>query len=281
MELTADILALRPWLLGIAYNLLGVVEEAEDVVQDVFEKWLPVENVTTPKAYLGRMAVNRSINRMEELRRQRESYKGYWLPEPYLTLEQSPGFSLEYGLLMLMERLNPLERAVFVLREGFSEEYADIAELTGLSQDNCRQLLHRAREKVGRSNTEPIDRVRQSDFTESFLKALHAEDVAALGRLLRQDIELYNDGGGKRAAALKPLFGIDKVLKFLAGIAGLEENRNNEFYFKPVFANGYPAALVYRRSTGEPDGMQYVIFEGDAISRLLYVRNPDKLRVRS
>lgn len=281
MELTADILALRPWLLGIAYNLLGVVEEAEDVVQDVFEKWLPVENVTTPKAYLGRMAVNRSINRLEELRRQRESYKGHWLPEPYISLEENPGFSLEYGLLVLLERLSPPERAVFVLREGFSEEYTDIAELTGLSQDNCRQLLHRAREKVGRSHTGVVDRVRQTDFTTSFLKALHSEDVATLGRLLRDDIELYNDGGGKRAAALKPLFGLDKVLKFLSGIAGLDENRNNEFYFKPAFVNGYPAALIYRRSTGELDGMQYVVVEGDVISHLLYVRNPDKLKVRS
>src|SRR5688500_18943094 len=122
MELSPDILALRPYLFTIAYNMLGVVEEAEDIVQDSFEKWIFVGHVNTPKAYLGRVVVNQSINRLHELKKTRETYPGVWLPEPYITMDADPTPTVEYGLLFLLERLNPNERAVFILRESFSEE---------------------------------------------------------------------------------------------------------------------------------------------------------------
>ena len=148
MVITTQILHLRPYLFRMAYDMLGMIEEAEDVVQDVYEKWMSVDSVKDPKAYLGRMTVNKSIDRLQELKKQRESYTGPWLPEPYITLDADQPPTLEYGLLFLLERLNPLERAVFILRESFSEDYRRIAELTGVSADNCRQLLHRAREKT-------------------------------------------------------------------------------------------------------------------------------------
>lgn len=279
MNLTTDILSLRPYLFRIAYNMLGCVEEAEDVVQDVFEKWISVGSAANPKAYLARMAVNRSINRLEELKKDRETYVGYWLPEPLITLEPDPVPTIEYGLLHLLEHLNPVERAVFILRESFSEEYAAIAEMTGLSPDNCRQLLHRAHEKIGRKKVTVPDPERQRALTEAFLFALHGQDRSALHELLRSDIELFNDGGGKRAAALKPLFG-DKALKFLLGIMQLPENRDNEYDFRAAYVNGLPASLIFRRSTDEIDSMQYCEVDGEGIVRLLYVRNPDKLRVR-
>src|SRR6218665_2658751 len=258
MELSPDIIALRPYLFSIAYNMLGIVEEAEDVVQDVYEKWISAAQVQEPKAYLGRMAVNRSINRLNELKKARESYTGWWLPEPYITLDPDPLPTMEYGLLFLLERLNPLERAVFILRESFSEEYSTIAELTELSVENCRQLLHRAHEKLGRSKAIPVDPAQQRALTEAFIMALQQQDRSSLDQLLRSDMELFNDGGGKRAAALKPLFGLEKVLKFLLGIMQLPENQNNEFEYRPAFVNGLPAALIFRRSNGELDSMQYV-----------------------
>jgi RNA polymerase sigma-70 factor (ECF subfamily) len=125
-----------------------------------------------------------------------------------------------------------------------------------------------------------MDPSSRTVLTEAFLVALHKQDVVSLSKLLRNDIELYNDGGGKRAAALKPLFGLEKVLKFLGGIAKLPENQDNEFMFRSAFVNGSPAALIFHRSNGELDSMQYVEFENGVITRLHYVRNPDKLKIR-
>jgi RNA polymerase sigma-70 factor (ECF subfamily) len=280
MEFNSEILALRPYLFSIAYNMLGMVEEAEDIVQDVYEKWLSAEQVKVPKAYLGRIAVNQSIDRLNELKKLRESYIGAWLPEPYITLEPDPSPTVEYGLLFLLERLNPVERAVFILRESFSEEYSSIAELTGLSVENCRQLLHRAHEKLERSKVLPVDQVKQRALTEAFIMALQQQDRSSLDQLLRSDIELYGDGGGKRAAVPKPFFGLEMVSKFLFGVMQLPENQNNEFEYRPAFVNGFPAMLIFRRSNGELDSMQYVELDDSRISRLLYVRNPDKLKIR-
>lgn len=281
MELNADILALRPYLFGIAYNMLAMIEESEDIVQDVYEKWLTVKEAREPKAYLGRMVVNRSIDRLNQLKVERENYKGHWLPEPYITLEQHTVPTIEYGLLCLLEHLNPLERAVFILRESFSEAYSSIAELTGLTTDNCRQLLHRAHDKLTGRSTHRVDPAKQVALTEAFLYALHSSDLSTLNRILRSDIELFNDGGGKRAAALKPLFGLEKVLKFLTGVLSLPESQGDQFEYRPAYVNGSPAALIFRRLTGELDSMQYVELDDTAISRMFYVRNPDKLKVQA
>lgn len=280
MELTKEILALRPYLFSISYNMLGMVEEAEDIVQDVFEKWLFAKEVKEPKAYMARIAVNQSINRLGDLRKTRENYVGMWLPEPYITLEPEPVPTLEYGMLFLLERLNPNERAVFILRESFSEEYTSIADITGLSAENCRQLLHRAHEKLGRSKPLQVDPEKQRVLTIAFLTALHGHDRSELDTLLRRDIELYSDGGGKRAAALKPLFGLEKVLKFLIGVTQLPEAQKNEYEYRPVYVNGRPAAIIFNKTTNQMDSLQYIEMENQEITRLLNVRNPDKLKIR-
>ncbi len=280
MELTPEIYALRPYLFSISYNMLGMVEEAEDIVQDVFEKWMSAGEIREPKAYLARIAVNQSINRLNELRKTRENYVGMWLPEPYITLEPEPVPTLEYGMLFLLERLNPNERAVFILRESFSEEYQSIADITGLSPENCRQLLHRAYEKLGRSKPLQADPEKQRALTIAFLTALHGQDRSELDILLRRDIELYSDGGGKRAAALKPLFGLEKVLKFLIGVTQLPEALENQYEYRAVYVNGRPAALLFNTTTEQLDSMQYVELEDQEITKLLFVRNPDKLQIR-
>lgn len=280
MVITNQILQLRPYLFRIAYDMLGVIEEAEDIVQDVYEKWILVNDVKQPKAYLARMTVTKSINRLQELKKQRESYTGPWLPEPYITLEADQPPTLEYGLLFMLERLNPVERAVFILRESFSEDYRTIAELTGLSAENCRQLFHRSRKKLGCHKTPPVEAGNQRSLTEAFLGALQQQNRDVLMQLLRSDIELFSDGGGKRPAGLKPLAGLEKVLKFLLGIMQLAENQHNDFYHQPAFVNGRPASLIFHRS-GTLDSMTYIERDGAEITRLLYMRNPDKLHIRA
>jgi RNA polymerase sigma-70 factor (ECF subfamily) len=282
---TADqqLIALRPYLFKIAYNMTGAVEDAEDIVQDVYEKWLKASRseVENLKTYLARMVVNRSIDRLNELKAVREHYTGVWLPEPYITLEVNPEMpSIDYGLLMLLERLNPLERAVFILRESFSETYTTIADLTDQSEENCRQLLHRAREKVRSASVKPVDPDKLRALTEAFLWALHDQDRSALEGILLRDIELYSDGGGKRAAALKPLFGVGKVLKFLLGVTKLESEKGETYSYKSGFFNGMPAALLYVESTGELDSAFCVSFGETGISRIHFMRNPEKLNVR-
>lgn len=280
MELTSTVHGLKPYVFQIAYNMLGMVDEAEDVVQDVFEKWLSATEVANPKAYLARMAVNRCIKRLDELKRERETYKGPWLPEPYITTEPDTLPTIEYGLLFMLERLNPIERAVFVLRESMDDDYAYIADVTGLSTDNCRQVLHRSHEKLARKATYKPEASAIRSLTEAFLLALNTHDRSALETILKSDIELYSDGGGKRSAALRPLLGIVKVVKFLLGIMGLPENTAGDLVYQPVYVNGLPAALIKRSGTNEIDSIQYVEEESGQITRLLAIRNPDKLTLR-
>lgn len=261
--------------------MTGVVEEAEDIVHEVYEKWLKVKRneVENLKAYLGRMVVNQSINRLNELKLQREQYTGFWLPEPFITMEvneEAP--SIDFGLLMLLEKLNPMERAVFILRESFSEGYDTIAELTGESEQNCRQLLHRSREKIRASAPRSVEPHKHRALTEAFLMALYKQDRSALESLLKRDIELYSDGGGKKAAALKPLFGVDKVVKFLLGVVKLEEENSAAYNFRPGFFNGGPAMLLFNAE--QLDSAFTIQFDDEGISHLLYVRNPDKLKIR-
>jgi len=280
METTKEVLQLRPYLFKIAYSMLGEIEEAEDIVQDIYEKWIAIEEVKEPKAYMARMVVNKSIKRLNELKALRESYTGTWLPEPYITTEVPETPTIEYGLLFLLERLNPVERAVFILRESFSEEYDYIAELTGLSMENCRQTLHRTYDKLGRHPKFTVDTVKHTAFIEAFLLSMVKQDRSSLEQILRSDIELFGDGGGKRSTALKPLFGFEKVQKFLFGVMQLPENQDDVYEFMPAFVNGVPAALILRKVDKELDSITYFVVDDAFITRLLFVRNPDKLQFR-
>lgn len=276
------IAALRPYLCKIAYNMTGETAEAEDIVQDVFAQWLQRENaaVENAKAYLARMTVNASIDRLNRLKAERELYTGPWLPEPYITSAPEQDLpDIEYGLLFLLERLNPLERAVFILRESFGEEYETIAELTGQKPENCRQLLHRGREKLRMNTIKPADPEKLKALTEAFLFALHGQNREVLEGILKHDIVLYSDGGGKRSAALKPIAGFEKVIKFLFGVQKL--NEGIELRYEPAYFNGFPGALIYISETGELDSAITLLYDEEGVENLLFIRNPDKLKLRS
>lgn len=276
MNIPENIDAVRPYLFTIAYNMLGDIQQAEDVVQDILEKWLnlnPAE-IVQPKAYLTRMTINKSIDVLHKLKVERETYKGLWMPEPFLS-EIAEEETLDYGILFLLEKLNERERAVFVLKEGFNLPYEEIAEMLQLNQGQCRQLLHRAKEKVhSPKKSNKVDAQQHQKLLEAFLIAVHEKKFTQLKEYFREEIVLYSDGGGKVGAALKPIAGVGKVIKFLAGVMGLDPE--SEYSAKPVILNNRIGTLIFRN--GELDTIFYIEVEDNKILHLYSMRNPDKLK---
>ncbi|MFG2222401.1 RNA polymerase sigma-70 factor [Streptomyces sp. NPDC048644] len=275
----------RPVLHGVAYRMLGRVADAEDVVQEAWLRWSATDrsDVREPRAYLVRVTTRLAIDRLRQVQARRESYVGPWLPEPLATDSRvaAPDTaeravfaeSVTLALLVVMESLSPLERAVFVLREAFGHPYAEIAAVLDRSEPAVRQLAGRARRHVedGRPRFD-VDPQRQRDLTERFMAAAAGEDLAGLVGLLAEDARLVGDSGGKAKAPLRIIETADKVSRFLIGVtrtglAGME--------YALVELNGGIAILAHRG--GRPDSViQLDVAEG-RIQTVYVVRNPDKL----
>ncbi|WP_456600118.1 RNA polymerase sigma-70 factor [Blastococcus sp. SYSU DS0616] len=283
----------RGLLFSVAYQMLGSVADAEDVVQDAWLRWSAADRgeVADARAYLVRITTRLALDRLGSARARRESYVGPWLPEPLLTgaapvaaapAPTDPTGSAELGeqvglaLLVVLESLSPAERAVFVLREVFGLPVAEVAAALGRSEAAVRQTAHRAREHVrARRPRFAADRRSQHEVTERFLAACAGGDVEALLAALAPDVVLVSDGGGKVKAALRPVTGADKVARFLLGIvaqgAALPDLR-----IEVVDVNG--AAGIAAWAGGTPLlAISPVVTDG-RIEQLLVVRNPDKLR---
>jgi RNA polymerase sigma-70 factor, ECF subfamily len=275
-----DIYQYKSYLFTIAYNMLGDIHAAEDLVQDTFEKWLEIDyqKVKEVKAYLSRIVINKAIDTLEELKKKRETYKGLWLPEPLLAQQELPEeHTLEYALLFLLEKLNPYERAVFVLKEVFSFQHQQIASTLHITADHSRQLLHRAKEKVqSPGKQQAVQRPKQQALLEAFLQAVYEQRYAKLEELFLEDIIMYQDGGGKMAAALKPISGIKNIIKFLDAVMHLDPEAG--FEVTPVWINGASGILVYRNKV--LDTVVTLEAEGDKISKLFFIRNPDKILLK-
>lgn len=278
-----DIYQHRPLLFSLAYDIVAEVQEAEDIVQDVFETWFSKQpQVQFPKAYLSRAVVNRAIDRLQELKRVRDQYKGPWLPVPIVSdgvvsAESASGDPLPYALLSMLEKLNPVERAAFILRRAFDYPYSEISEMCNLSEENVRQVVHRAREKLQHP------RVRYEASAEdgqrllrAFLDASVKQDVTALKEILHRDVVMYSDGGGKVAAAVVPVRGAEKLISFLANVV---KDSLAAFEIKPVMVNGTAGALLIDKATGRTDTICTLETDGDRITGLYFVRNPDKILV--
>ncbi|WP_209648690.1 RNA polymerase sigma-70 factor [Kibdelosporangium banguiense] len=218
----------RNLLFSVAYRILGTAADAEDAVQDAWMKWSAADRseVADPKAYLVRIVSNVALDRLRSAQARRETYVGPWLPEPILTnAAEDPATvdladSVSMAMLVVLETLSPLERAVFVLKEAFGFSHGEIAEAVERSESSVRQAAHRAREHVqARRPRFHADRARQREVTERFFAAATGGDINTLMQLLSPDVTLWTDGGGKVRQAMRPVIGADKVATWFAAIS--------------------------------------------------------------
>ncbi|MEO3751633.1 RNA polymerase sigma-70 factor [Streptomyces sp. B6B3] len=272
----------RDRLFGIAYRMLGTVGDAEDVLQDAWLRWSRVTDpVDRPGAYLARTVTNLALNRLTSAAAQRERYVGPWLPEP-LVAESAPDVaeeveqaeSVSLAMLVVLESLSPAERAVFVLHEVFGYPHAEIAEALGRSEAAVRQLARRARSHVAarrpRFDTSAEQRRR---VTEEFLAACLGGDLGRMMELLAPDVVVWSDGGGRARAALRPVHGADRTVRWLRGVM----NHVPDLAVFPALVNGRPGVVV--TSGGRVDSVASIDLGPDGrIAELRVVRNPEKLR---
>lgn len=275
----------RPVLMGVAYRMLGRVADAEDVVQDAWLRWAQADRdeVREPRAYLVRVATRLAIDRLRQAQVRREAYVGPWLPEPLVT-DFGPtapdtaeaavlAESVSLAVLVVLESLSPLERAVFVLREAFGFPFAEIATTLERSESAVRQLAGRARKHVDERRPRfDADPVEQRDLTERFLAAATGGDLEGLMTLLAPDARLVGDSGGKSKAPLRVIESADKVGRFLLGAA---KGGGAGFTFRIVELNGGPAVLAL--VDGKPDSVFQVDVADGHVQCVYIVRNPDKL----
>ena len=275
----------RPVLMGIAYRMLGRAADAEDVVQDAWLRWSAADrtDVREPRGFLVRITTRLALDRLRRIKARGETYVGPWLPEPYVTdfgdtvpdtAERAVlADSVSLAVLVVMETLSPLERAVFVLREAFGYPYADIAAMLDRGEAAVRRLAARARRHVDeRRPRYDVAPARRRDLTERFLDAAAGGDLAGLMELLAPDVRLVGDSGGKARAPLRVLDGADHVGRFFVGVAG---KGLPDVSVRTVELNGGPAVLVL--SGGKPDTVVQIDADGDRIRTVYVVRNPDKL----
>jgi RNA polymerase sigma-70 factor (ECF subfamily) len=272
-------------LFGIAYRMLGSRADAEDMVQETFLRWQKQDaaGVRSAKAWLVATITRLSIDQLRSARRQREEYVGVWLPEPIVGADESAGSpvelaslndSLGVAFMHLLEELTPVERAVFLLREAFEYEYAEIATIVEKSEANCRQLFARAKAHLSqREWTEEPAGEKAERVVQQFLEACATGDMQSFLAVLTEDAVLYSDGGGKVRAALKPIYSAEFIGRFYMGIRrrALAGSR-----VEIVRVNGKVGAIV-RRTDGRVHVNAFA-FAGDRISAVYLVSNPEKLR---
>jgi RNA polymerase sigma-70 factor (ECF subfamily) len=276
----------RPLLLGVAYRMLGRVADAEDVVQDAWLRWSAADRaeVRAPRAYLVRVTTRLALDRLARIKSRNEAYVGPWLPEPYVTdfgdtvqdtAERAVlADSVSLAVLVVLESLSPLERAVFVLREAFGYPYAEIGAVLDRTEAAVRQLAGRARRHVEeRRPRYEVDPAQRRELTERFLAAAADGDLEGLMELLAPDARLVGDSGGKAKAPLRTLESADHIGRFLIGVA---RRGVPDLSYRFVEVNGGFAVLVL--SGDKPDSVfQLDVAEG-RVQAVYIIRNPDKLR---
>jgi RNA polymerase sigma factor (sigma-70 family) len=269
---------LRPLLTTYAYNILGSLEEAKDIVQDAFVNFMRQdgEKIDNAKAYLVRTVINLSINRKKKQKKALASYPGEWLPEPVATENADKTIEqrevLSYSLMVLLEKLNPKQRAVFILKQAFDYEHEEIAEVLGISPENSRKILSRARSLL--QMTRPVEeRAVPAGYLDKYVEVISRGDISRLEKLLTEDISVFSDGGGKAVAFRKPVLGRGAVMALVLGL-------HKKFYagvkteWRSV--NHQPALFYYDR--GKLVTCQIFSFTNGKLDHLFFIRNPDKLR---
>jgi RNA polymerase sigma-70 factor, ECF subfamily len=280
MERLAIFNQYRPLLLAIAYRMLGRVGDAEDLVQETWIRWQLTETtVTRPKAFLSSIIIRLCIDRLRASRRERERYIGVWLPEPLLTDNHSSdrlelAESLSFAFLILLECLSPTERAVFLMREVFDYDYSEIAKIVGKTIPNCRQIFCRARQHLvsRKSSIEPSLEQKQ-EIIERFLTSWNQGDLNKLIALMAEDVTLWSDGGGRVTAALQPLYGSQKVARFLVAI---QRSRLTPQFISQLAQINYQPGIL-NLVGGKTQSTFCFEFSNRSIQNIFAVVNPDKL----
>lgn len=286
VERTAVFEGQRDRLQKLAYRMLGSLAEAEDAVQDAWLRWsrAAAEDIVEPRAWLVRVTTRLCIDRLRTAKAERAAYRGPWLPEPLIEslaldpLERAEDVSVAF--LLALERLSPLERAVFLLHDVFDEDYGAVAAILDRNEAAVRQLASRARQHVRQARPRfPVSQEDARLLATAFVEASAKADTTALAALLAEDAILVSDGGGKRPAALRVLVGRGDVIGLLEGLA-LRGGDARMLSVELVRINGYPGFIIER-----PDGLDTMAFqpgEDGQITAIYLVRNPDKLtRVRA
>jgi RNA polymerase sigma-70 factor (ECF subfamily) len=275
--------AARPKLFSIAYRMLGTRADAEDVLQDAWLRWHNTDHsaLQSAEAWLVTVVTRLAIDRLRVAKTEREHYVGWWLPEPLVEEidERTPeavaelAGELSVALLWVLERLSPEERAAFLMRQAFDQDYADIAALLGKSEAACRQLVHRATERVQQERPRyEVDRDAQRRLLEKFVHAARHSDREAMKSLLADDVQVVGDGGGKVPAFLHILRGAERITNLYWAMAlRLKE----KVVYRIAQVNGEPGLLRY--IDGKLESAQAVVIDNGRIVAIYAVRNPDKL----
>lgn len=276
----------RVYLLGIAYRMLGSASDAEDVVQEALVRGASAADVRSPRAFLTTVVTRLCLDELGSARRRREEYVGTYLPEPMPTDaidgdgEQRETVSL--ALLVVLDQLSPLERAVFVLRDVFDLEFSEIAEALGRSEPACRKLLSRARDHIASApRTPPSPAAEQQAVANAFFTALATGDLNGLVQVLADEAVMHTDHGGKAQAARRVLVGANHVARFLHGLVVKGQRTPGSHYTDVCVLNGAPALVL--TETGGPVVAAFTLqiarcAEGPRVEAVRAMRNPDKLR---
>lgn len=298
MEIDEAYSRYRALLFSIAYRMLGSVTHAEDLVQDTFVTlqqqaiYQDEGHIRDLKAYLCKIVTNRCLDYMKSAKAQREVYIGPWLPEPLLqeytiipasirAEEMDPFQTIEledtisYAFLVMLERLTPVERAVFILREAFVFEYDVIADFLGKTETGCRKIFSRLKQKMeNESEIEWVPNAKSEQLTLRFLQAASTGDMAELFQLLSDDVALYSDGGGKITAAVKPIVSSQRVIAFIGGLVAKGDSLVS---VRVVRINGQHGLLIQVPNEASPTVVSLAIKNG-LVQEIYMIRNPDKLR---
>jgi RNA polymerase sigma-70 factor (ECF subfamily) len=267
---------LRSRLVRVAYRMLGSVADAEDVVQDAFIRWMATDRtvVREPEAFLRRTVTRLCLDQLKSARHRRETYIGPWLPDPIL--EEVDEDDVTLPLMLALERLSPLERAAFLLHDVFGLGFEEVAATLDRDLGACRQLAARARTHVRDARPRyRVEKQRGLEIAEAFFAASRNGDMAALGAMLATDVSFHADGGGKRSAAVAPIFGVRPVLQLQKALAVLFGKYGSEL-LRTGFINGLPG-FVTHEADGEIQTTALEIEDGK-VAAIYIMRNPDKLR---
>jgi RNA polymerase sigma-70 factor (ECF subfamily) len=273
----------RGLLFSVAYRMLGSVADAEDMLQETFIRWqqAPEDDIRSPRAYLVTIISRLCLNHLQSARVQREEYVGQWLPEPVVTGPGSDPLelirvdeSLSMAFLVMLERLTPVERAVFLLREVFEYDYAEIASIVNQSETNCRQILSRAKRRVtGMRPRFHTSQQKKSDLLERFLRATASGDLQSLLALLASDVVLHTDGGGKGVGAPNLIRGAHNVAR--GALGSVKKLHPQNLAHRVAQINGEPGIISYLN--GEPYSVLTLDARESGIQAIYVVTNPEKL----